>query len=69
MSKTQSLDWDVPKTQSLRDWVFERLGFWASNKREGLGFWNVPIEGLGFWHFARRNLGLLSDWVFERLGF
>ena len=30
--KTQSLDWHGSKTQSLWDWVFERLGFWASNR-------------------------------------
>ena len=37
--KTQSLDCAGPKTQSQRDWVFERLGFWTGAQAEELGFW------------------------------
>ena len=70
--KTQSLDCAGPKTQSQRDWVFERLGFWTGAQAEELGFWtgahcisdhNLTVDEI------LRGTGFLSDWVFERLGF
>ena len=60
-SKTQSLDWDGSKTQSLAFVACPKTQSLKNPVPHGLGFWTVPIEGLGFWRILIQNRTVFSE--------